>query len=466
MVSYAAYVELVEIIASNLCQAGIAAGDMVAVMLPKSVEHAALLMALGTVGACIIPLRMEPAKVAAHHLRGLNVCALVTSTGNELMPTQQLYLEALQQRPSGGANSLVIADDESLPLLMGQSSGTTGDPKRFLLSRHQVWLRINESRQLFDMQPGQAAYLELEMGFFQGALTVFTQFSSGATAVLASPRELEDYIHLLEEKQVITAFFMPQRLQRLLALAGEREQPLFSRLRPMLSSAPVPTRDKLLGRRYIAAGLMECYASNESGYITLDRPENSPFPGSVGKPVSGVRLEVVDEDHQPLAPGEPGQVRLQKSAGFLPTGYIDNPEATARHFRDGWYYPGDIATVNDQGYVFLQGRKDDVINRGGVKFYPLEIERVLLSHPAVQEAAVTSWPHPVFGQVPLAFVELSDPAAVGELRSLCEGELGPKAPDKIIVVREMPRNAARKIMKRVLREQYAALLERGAGKRP
>lgn len=139
----------------------------------------------------------------------------------------------------------------------------------------------------------------------------------------------------------------------------------------------------------------------------------------------------------------------------MPSEYVGNPAATAAAFRDGWYYPGDLAMFLPEGALVLKGRVDDLINVDGIKIYPAEIEATLLAHPAVAEAAA----FPVgaaAGERPVAAVTLRSPASAAELRAYCAARLAAKAPHSIAVVRSLPRNAAGKVDRRALAELVGA----------
>jgi acyl-coenzyme A synthetase/AMP-(fatty) acid ligase len=133
-------------------------------------------------------------------------------------------------------------------------------------------------------------------------------------------------------------------------------------------------------------------------------------------------------------------------------GYHGNPAATARHFRDGWFYPGDLASLAPDGALCLHGRTDDMMNLNSVKIFPREIERVLEEHPAVKSAAAFAKPSPVHGSIPVAAVELHEAAsvAVDELMARTRERLGVRAPRRIIVVPALPRSAAGKIQTHAL----------------
>ena len=166
---------------------------------------------------------------------------------------------------------------------------------------------------------------------------------------------------------------------------------------------------------------------------------------------------MVDGEHQPLPFGSVGLIRVR--AECAATGYLNDPEADARAFRDGWFYPMDLAAINDDGYIFLKGRADDLISFEGIKFYPVEVENVLLSHPDVTEAAVFGWPHPRHGEVAVAVVTSSAPAISDDLPAFCRRRMaGYKVPRVFTLAPEMPRNSMGKILKDKLKEDLKQTL--------
>lgn len=154
----------------------------------------------------------------------------------------------------------------------------------------------------------------------------------------------------------------------------------------------------------------------------------------------------MDDDGRPLPPMEIGEIGFR--AAQFPTEYLNNPKATARHFRDGWFYPGDFAAINEDGYIFLMGRTDDAISHMGENFYPIETERVLRSHLAVLDAAVFGLMHPTHGEVPVAAVVASEFVSTDTLMKLCKENLElHKRPQWIQIVPELPRNLGGKVVK-------------------
>ena len=149
-----------------------------------------------------------------------------------------------------------------------------------------------------------------------------------------------------------------------------------------------------------------------------------------------------------MSPLETGEVRV-KGPGVV-NAYVNNTEATSRSFKNGWFYPGDLGYLTQEGALILQGRKDDMLIFDGINIYPAEIENVLSSHPAVGEVAAFSINHEQFQDVPVAAVTLKEIVSEEELIRFCREPLGIKSPKRIFVVKDFPRNQMGKILKREL----------------
>ncbi|HET7096407.1 MAG TPA: fatty acid--CoA ligase family protein, partial [Casimicrobiaceae bacterium] len=167
-------------------------------------------------------------------------------------------------------------------------------------------------------------------------------------------------------------------------------------------------------------------------------------------PVPWIELEIVDGNGAALPSGEVGELRVRSEC--MTHEYHGDPVATARHFKQGWFCPGDLASLSGAGALCLHGRSDDMMNLNSIKIFPAEIERVLEEHPGVKAAAVFAKPSSAHGDIPLAAVELHESAmvSVDELMARARERLGVRAPRKIFVVDALPRSTAGKILKREL----------------
>jgi acyl-CoA synthetase (AMP-forming)/AMP-acid ligase II len=176
-------------------------------------------------------------------------------------------------------------------------------------------------------------------------------------------------------------------------------------------------------------------------------------PGSVG-PGTGVRIGIMDDAGRLLATGERGEVVIQ--GPNVVSGYENNPEANAKSFTNGWFRTGDQGFLDEDGYLSLTGRLKELINRGGEKIGPREIDEVLLSHPAVAEAVCFGIPHPAWGEEVAAAVVLKDATNEAEILAFCKERLAEfKRPKRIYITKAIPRTATGKIQRGVVAKAFA-----------
>ncbi len=253
----------------------------------------------------------------------------------------------------------------------------------------------------------------------------------------------------------------PTLLQRLVDLpAAVRARYDVSSMRVIVvAGAPCPMRVKEAALAQLGPVLYEFYGSTELGINTVLRPEDVlRKPGSCGRAAPGVELAVLDERGQPVTPGEPGELHVRRDDGVFDE-YYKKPEATAETRRGDWLSVGDVAYVDDEGFVFICDRVRDMVISGGVNIYPAEIEDVLHRHPAVEDVAVFGVPDDTWGERLHAAVELRPGATLTAeaLTAFAREKLaGYKVPRNVSFHAALPRDAAGKLLKRVLRDPFTA----------
>jgi fatty-acyl-CoA synthase len=227
----------------------------------------------------------------------------------------------------------------------------------------------------------------------------------------------------------------------------------------MWGASPAPLQTlRAMTNAFPRAAIVSAYGQTEmSGATTLLKgPDSTRKMGSVGKPMLGVELRVADDELRDVRLGEVGEI-VYRGPNVM-AGYHQQPDATDEAFAGDWFHSGDLARLDDEGYLWLVDRKKDMIVSGGENVYPAEVERVLLDHPGVAEAAVIGVPHPRWVETPVAFVVLRVDGTAGEdeLIAHCRQYLaGYKKPSAVVVVEELPRNAGGKVLKRRLRETHS-----------
>jgi acyl-CoA synthetase (AMP-forming)/AMP-acid ligase II len=233
------------------------------------------------------------------------------------------------------------------------------------------------------------------------------------------------------------------------------------------------TQDTILGLRRLrghprfGAGFFNAYGSSEAGgYIAYNLPEDyeealadpalAQRVESIGREGYACRVECMDADMRPVAPGEVGEMAIRAPTVFA--GYWNMPEATAAVFRDGWLMTGDVAMKDPAGFLYLAGRKRDMIKTGGINVYPAEIEYVLAGHEKVAEVAVVGMPDGRWGEKVVACVVPREACSAQELLGYCAGRLaGHKRPKGIHFMDDLPKNDTGKIVKQELRERVQTL---------
>lgn len=459
-VTYAALYLRVQKMASGLTGRGLRPGDVVGIALRDSIEHLTALFALPRAGIVMLPMDWrwtagEQERVA-RHFGARNV--LCEPGAARLAGVECIVLDDACREAMASADPRKGGQPGGGPLLMSLSSGTTGRPKGPRLSHYQFMRRFL----VYWMNLGvnsDDVYLSATPLYF-GASRTFAMavlYCGGTVRMFPPPYAPEVLCEEVARTGTTAMFLVPTVLRRLLALPDAALAPLRAvrRLVSIGASMFPGERAEILSR--LTPGFIDYYGSTEGGGTTyLTRHDADRFSTSVGRAVFGIELECVDDAHRPLAPGEVGRIRVR--GAVVATEFWNDPEASREAFHDGWYYPGDLGTLDEHGYLYLKGRAKDMIIRGGVNIYPAEVEEVLQSHPAVIDSAVVGWPSPEFNEEVAAFVILGQPATPAELREHCRGSLAPyKVPREVFVVEEFPRNTLGKAIKSELAARLPAL---------
>lgn len=440
--------------AALLAARGIRQGDVVGLALRDTPDHLISILALAARGAVVLPLdwrwtAAEQERVAQHFNA---VAVLLEPHAPWNGPAVTLRCDAGWQAEAKRTPSLdTLPDDQDLPFLLSLSSGTTGAVKGPLVT-HGQFLRRYWPHWINMGLNAQSRFVSATPLYFGGGRTfALSQLFSGGTVILfPPPYEPQELVEEVNRRQATALFLVPTLLRRLLALeAGDGA--LMPSLTLLLSSgSALHANERRAIRQQLTPHLYEMYATTEGGGVSLLTPEDQRTHGdSVGRALFGVEVEVVADDGTVLPPGATGVLRYRGPgcATRLHGASADD----AGMFVDGWFYPGDIGLLDEDGYLFLKGRRKDVIIRGGVNIHPTEVEEVLLSHPGVAEAAVAGKASAELGEEVVAFVVLAAGTTVAELRTLCEARLAPyKRPSTIEVVDDMPRNSSGKILKDIL----------------
>lgn len=476
-------------VARGLKALGIQKGERIFIMLPRvSAWYAAMLGAM-RIGAVPMPgPNMLTAKDINYRVnRGSAVAAITDQVGAVKVDAGCQTSTSLQHRivwqadtsplPSGWidfATLLATADDgipyPSItardPLLIYFTSGTVSDPKMVEHVQSYALGHVATARFWHDLYPGDRHWTVSDTGWAKAAWGgLFGQWHERATVVqVALGRADPALILSILDRHRITSFCAPPTLYRQLILADFNPYDL-SALRHC-TSAGEPLNPEVIRVWEDRTGLRiyDGYGQTESTVLVANFPALPIRPGSMGKPVPGYDVDIRDEDGNDVPDGVAGAiaVRTDPHPVGLFTGYYEDPEATAERFQNGWYYTGDRGVRDPDGYIWFEGRDDDVITSSAYRIGPFEVESALLEHPAVAEAGVVGRPDPARTEIVCAFVILA-PGHSGSdaltviLQDHVKATTAPyKYPREIRYVESLPKTISGKIRRTELRAQLIA----------
>ena len=337
------------------------------------------------------------------------------------------------------------------------TAGTTGRPKGVLLSHRSRTLTFFAMAVEYGCySPDDRAIAIAPLCHGAGLAFALAPIYFGGSCEILPRFEPELALRRIEGFAATNIFMVPTHFHALFAL-GERlpDRSSIRTLKTIISNAaPLPQATKERIVDYFGPGMLhETYGSTEGGIVTNLRPADQLIKlGCVGHPFPCTEVRIVNSDGHETVAGEVGD--LLSRSPYLFNGYWQRPAETAAAIRDGWLTVGDLARRDEDGYIYLVDRKDDMIISGGMNIYPREIEEVLHTHPCVAEAAVIGVPDEYWGQRVCGFIVVRAGASVNEaeLIDYCRNKLaGYKIPRMITTIAALPRNAAGKILKTALR---------------
>ncbi|MET7287077.1 long-chain fatty acid--CoA ligase [Streptomyces sp. NPDC005573] len=475
--TYAQVEEMAGRVAGNLLALGLERGAKVAVQLPNVPQF--LLAYFGAMRAGLVMVPLNPllrAPEVAYHLENSDARVLITGEpfaeeahrGASAVPGVATYVVDLGGggRPEGTeefaellapaeAPDIVPTDADETAVLL-YTSGTTGRPKGAELTHFQLYMNCAVSGELLGFADDDVTLAVLPLFHVFGLSSVLnTAVRFGTTLVLVPRFEPGAVVDAVERHRVTVFPAVPTMYVALLEAAG-RDRDLSSLRVGVSGGAAMPGEViRAFEERFPGVVILEGYGLSETASTaTFNISAERRKVLSVGKPVWGVQVRVVDPDDKPLPPGPRHVGEIVVRGHNVLKGYYKNPEATAEAMRGGWFHTGDLGYADEDGYLFVVDRKKDLVIRGGYNVYPREIEEVLYGHPAVAEAAVIGRPDDRLGEEVVAVVSFHPgrQAAPEELIAHCKERLAAyKYPREVRVLQELPKGPTGKILKKELR---------------
>jgi malonyl-CoA/methylmalonyl-CoA synthetase len=455
-------------LAAGLAARGVRKGDRVAFFLGNRPEFVTAYLAVIRLGAALVPINLAyRRREIAHMLADAEPRLLLTEREglavlDELEEGERRGVEVVLaeelDRLDGGVSFPVV--DGSDPAMLLYTSGTTGRSKGAVITHDNVLATVTGLLAAWAWEPDDALLLSLPLFHTHGLVVgLHCALAAGAGVLLRRRFDAAGTVPDLLGGDPTLFFGVPTMYVRLVEELRSRrdrgERLDLSRMRLFCSgSAPLSPETFAAFRDLTGHDILERYGMTETG-MNLSNPyagAHPRTPGTVGTPLPGVSIRIVDGEGRDVPPGGEGELLVRGSNVF--SGYWRAPEKTAESFvHDGlgrrWFKTGDLARRDPEtGFITLLGRRTELILSGGFNVYPREIEEVLVTFPGVKEAAVVGRSHPEWGEVPAAFLVVDTAISTDDLIAFCKGQLaGFKVPREIRFVEALPRNALGKVEK-------------------
>jgi acyl-CoA synthetase (AMP-forming)/AMP-acid ligase II len=457
-------------LARGLVARGVGHGDRVSIYLPNDecLRWIVAYAAVHKAGAVAVPTNTrlstrELTAILGHAaVRAMLTCSSLLPTARDVrsaVPSLDLVVSTGATGEEVEWDNALDADDRDFQVPVGAddladimyTSGTTGLPKGVAVRHRNVAMIPN----LEPLWTGAGWVHGAPLFTFAGISFIFNPMKLGMVGLYQPKFDAGRWFRIVEQERPTMAFLVPAMAELLVAHPDFATADLTSLQAVSIGSAPLAPNTLLtLVERLPQASVSNSYGMTEAGpaFIVMPQEEVTKRVGSVGKPIPPMEIKIVDDDDTEQPPGEVGEL-LTRLPGRQREYYNDAEATESTWTHDGWLRSGDLGYLDDDGFLYLVGRKKDLIVRGGHNVYPTDIESVILEHPDVREAAVVGIPHDVLGEDIAAFVVRKPGRDLGgdELKEFCAEHLADyKRPRQVTFVDELPRNATGKVMKHVL----------------
>lgn len=491
--SFGALADRANRLSNALLDMGVQKGDRVAILQVNCNQYVETYYASAKVGAIFVPLNFRAKQDELTHMlnnsesKALLVGERYVDMVNAMRPDltsapQIISIDSRQEGMtyyedliSGSSPEEVFTDidDDDTTILM-YTAGTTGLPKGVPLTHNSFSVYVLGNVTPVDPEIEETNILTVPLYHVAGIQAMLAAIYGGRTIAMMRQFEVKEWMATVEQERANRAMLVPTMLKRVIDDADFGKHDLSSLKVITYGAASMPF-EVIKKAIEVFPGVMFINAFGQTetaSTITMLGPEDHMFTGqeteserekklnrlanSIGKAMADIEIQIWDEDGKSLPVGEVGEIMARGER--VMSGYWKDEAKTAKTISpDGWLHTGDKGYLDDEGYIFLAGRGDDMVIRGGENISPEEVENVLSMHPKVFEAALIGVPDPEWGQQPRAIVVLKEgeSATEDEIIDFCRDSLaGFKRPRSVVFIKELPYTSTGKVQRKVLREQY------------
>lgn len=463
---------------------GVKPGDRIAIFQVNCFQFAEMVYAIEKVGAIIVTLnfrlRGEETRYILNNseakvlIVGDRYVEMIESIRPEIPSVEHIlcmgeekagtepYEKALSSQSPEVFSPLPMADDDTACIIY--TSGTTGLPKGAMITHANILTPLTDT---YTFGPG-TLLINVPMYHIAGIVSISLPLYRGDTIIILPAFEAGVFLEIVEREKVNTTYLVPTMLQAVLDHPDFAKRNTDSLAHIGYGASPMPVNLLLRAKEVLKADFTNFFGMTETtGIVAVLGPEDHYLEGDketvdkkihrlsgVGRSIPEGEARIVDNNDLELPRGEVGEI-VSRSPKVM-KGYWRNEKATAEALKGGWMRTGDLASMDEDGYMYLSGRKKDMIIRGGENIYPVEIEAVLHRHPKIEEAAVIGVPDEYWGEIVKAVIVLKkeEHATEEEIVEYCRKRMASYKKPTVVEFREsLPKNAMQKVLKTVLRDE-------------